>query len=387
MLYLCGTQDAIPEEELDGRHHLVLKVPHTGGIAITETPQIPYLEMLGVRRQVIAYIGDPQWISSPCMNRMIADEESTLQTVFNAGDPFNLTTNAALREQFIQENPDAIIIGGPFGDAEGDRTIIAAATQERTTVATFDWIGYYAAFFNMEGEANKITAKAKSRFDCASSNSALLSADTAADERPKVLWATYFTGYNWSVAECPTWSSTFYCEYAHHCAADIISRPEGLGYEDTTFGSFWYLDDEQLLEIGKDADYFVYPSSTWDTVYAEKKDVLDQIKAVQNKQVFDSQGRGPFAWHEQRLAEYDVVALDFCEMVGTTGVPHELQWLRNIYTDPVGSLPTCSFDYQIDEPHVAQGATCKRLVASGAVSVLRWSGAMTLLVLAASSMV
>ena len=48
LLYQCGAQP--PQEEVaSGRHHLILPVPHKGGLAITETPQIPPLEMLGLR--------------------------------------------------------------------------------------------------------------------------------------------------------------------------------------------------------------------------------------------------------------------------------------------------------------------------------------------------
>ena len=131
------------------------------------------------------------------------------------------------------------------------------------------------------------------------------------------------------------------------------------------------MSDSQLanvpsFQLGKDADYFIYPSTTWDSVYEEKKDILDQIKAVQNQQVYDNQGPGPNAWHEQRLAEYDIVALDFCDVVGTasntgTGELHKRVWLRNIYTEPIGSLPECRVPDEIDEPYVAKGAECSLL--------------------------
>ena len=40
------------------------------------------------------------------------------------------------------------------------------------------------------------------------------------------------------------------CEYAAHCGANIISRPEGFGWHDSDFGgNFWYVDDDQLLEV------------------------------------------------------------------------------------------------------------------------------------------
>jgi hypothetical protein len=58
-----------------------------------------------------------------------------------------------------------------------------------------------------------------------------------------------------------------------------------------------------------------------------------------------------------------MVALDFCEMVGTasnsgTGGEHTRVWLRNLFTEPIGSLPECNVPDGIDEPYVAKGAEC-----------------------------
>ncbi|CAB9510509.1 expressed unknown protein [Seminavis robusta] len=366
LLYMCGTQEQIPAKELEpGKHHLVLSVPHTGGVAITQTTQIPYLELLGLRRQIVAYIGDPSYVTSPCLLHMM-NEENSVDLVYDPNDPWNSTITATLTAQFLEENRDAIILGGPFHDASGDRSAIVSATQERTTVATFDWIGFYAAFFNLEGMSNQIASDTKARFDCSASNAATLSADRA--ELPKVLWATYFQSYNWSVVQCPTWDSAYYCEYASHCGAHIMSRPDEFG---TNIGGYWYLDDDQFVELGKEADVMVY-TSDWDTIYEEKEDVLDQIKAVQNEQVYDTNGKGPSAWFEQRLAEYDVVALDFCDIVGTasnsgTGGAHTRQWLRNVFNgEPIGSLPECDVRDGIDEPFVAVGAECTPLEESAA---------------------
>jgi hypothetical protein len=118
-------------------------------------------------------------------------------------------------------------------------------------------------------------------------------------------------------------------------------------------------------QLGKDADYFVYPGN-WTEIYETKKDVLDQIKAVQNKQVFDTSGKGSTSWYEQRFAEYEVVALDFCDMVGTasnsgTGEAHKRQWIRNVFTEPIGSLPECMVPDDIDKPYLAEGAACMSL--------------------------
>ena len=247
LLYLCGTEP--PESELDGRHHLVLPVPHRGGVALTSTTQIPYLELLGLRSEVIAYIGDDQWVSSPCMRYQI-DVDETIEVIGDNDHTSNETISKPPKEQFLLDNPEAIIFEGTYGDRDLERAVIAAATQERSTVATFDWIGFYAAFFNMEGLSNNITAETKARYDCSRDNAVQLSENRPIDERPTVLWATYFWGYNWSVAECPTWDAAFYCEYAAHCGANILARPEGVGWNNPDFGGrYWYLNDDDFLEV------------------------------------------------------------------------------------------------------------------------------------------
>jgi hypothetical protein len=325
------------------------------------------IELLGLRNEINAYIGDPQYVSSPCLNYQI-DVDGSVDTVFDPNDPWNAAKLQALVDEYIAINLDVLILGGPFSDGNADRTIGVASSQERTNVATFDWIALIAALYNMEGLSNEIAQATEDRYTCSSSNAQTLSADLAEEERPVVLWATYFEGYNWSVAECPTWDHTYYCEYAKHCGANIISRPEGVGTNDPTYGS-WYLSDEELLSIGKDAGVWIFPSSTWDTLYEEKKDLLDQFKSVKNKKVYDTQGGGENAWFEQRLAEYDVVANDFCGLVGLYNPnqipPHKTKWFRNVYTDPIPEAGTCNVPDELDEPYVPVGAFCAPIQGGG----------------------
>ena len=249
LLYQCGTTP--PQDEIDsGRHHLVLPVPHQGGVAVTQTPQIPPLELLGRRQDIIAYVGDSQYVSSPCLLAML--EDGSVEKVFNADDPYNSTVQDAARAEFLERHPDAIIFGGPTDEAPWqDRTMQVAASQERTNVATFDWIALFAALFNLEAISNRISQETQARYDCSSTNARMivdqqrnrrqlhLSGKSVEEERPvrrravqkeastaavepgrqlqegnmtttapgevKILWAVHFTGYNWSVASCPQW--------------------------------------------------------------------------------------------------------------------------------------------------------------------------------------
>ena len=371
LMYQCGTEP--PQDVIDDPNNdfqLVLPVPHKGGLAITQTPQIPYIEMLGLRDEIIAYVGNPQYVTSPCLQHMLSDDaadEHAVETVYDT----NSTIQRELIDDFISRNPDVVIFSGPTNNVVGDRVVVASATQERTNVATFDWISFYASFFNLEGEAARISSEMKDSYDCSSENArAVASRQRKLEEeekRPVILWANYLTyqDLGWSVAECPTWDSAYYCEYAKHCDADILSRPEGVGYN-RTWGSpavYWYLNDEEILDMGKDADVFIYTGSDWDAIYALKNETLDQIKAVQNGQVFDTLGQGASAWNEQRYAEYDVVGLDMCDVVGNvaeSGPKHERRWFRNVFTEPIGSLESCNVPDEISQPFVPPGQECVR---------------------------
>jgi len=400
LLYQCGTIP--PQDEIDsGKHHLVIPVPHTGGIVITQTTQVAPIELLGLRENIIAYIGNPDLISSPCMRyKMYNESEPSIQVLWNPDDPYNSTINDQLQADFVASHPDTLVISGPTDEPPyAARTINDAGTQERTNVATFDWIALYAALFNLEAMSNQISADTQARYDCTSTNAQLIVAQKGTADRRKrklatssafvrklesnatatasndlaskhpndihILWATYFTGYNWSVADCSTWDNAFYCEYATHCGTNIISRPPEMGYFENYGGptNYWYVNDDELLELGKDADIFIFPSDRWEDVYADKKAVLDQIKAVQTQQVYDTQGSGSNAWFEQRYAEYDVVGLDMCNLVGSNNpnVPHTRKWFRNIFTEPIGELPGCKIPQELDEPYIPRGADCELL--------------------------
>jgi len=365
LLYQCGTEPP-PDEVSSGKYHTVLPVPHVGGLAITETPQIPPLEMLARRSEILAYIGDPKLVSSPCLQYLMNDDDDgtgsgTIETIFHPDDPYNQTLIDPGVHEFLMRNPNAIVLAGVFGNVDGKHHISDPQTQERTAVATFDWLGMYAALFNLEGMANDIIAETKSRYECAARNAASLTSDVAEYEKPRILWAEYFDGIGWSIADCPTWDAAYYCEYAHQCGASIVSRPEGMGFNESYGGEevYWYLTDDEFLQLGKDVETWIYPSPTFSDVYDQKSEILDQFVSVEKGQVYDTQGEGPFGWHEQRLAEYDVVALDLCSIVGTVNPTnvHNRRWFRNYFTEPIGSPGTCDVD-SIDMPYVPAKGMC-----------------------------
>ena len=154
LLYQCGTEP--PTDVIEsGDFHLVLPIPHKGGLAITETPQITPLEQLGLRREIVSYIGNPKLISSPCLNYMSQNDE--LHIIYYDKDPYNTTLANEGIGSFVEENEDLVVLVGPYGDADGERNLAVAASQEMTAVATFDWVSCSLSFCKSYGFRTQLT--------------------------------------------------------------------------------------------------------------------------------------------------------------------------------------------------------------------------------------
>ena len=297
LLHQCGTE---PPEDAQDDHHLVLSVPLQDGIVVTQTTQIPHLELLGLRSEIKAFVGNPKFISSPCLDSLIDDED--VDVIYDPDDPWNTDRSVELLGEWLDDHPGAVVLESPWGDKNGRNALVVSESKEGSNEAIFEWHEYYGALFNLEGMAAETVEETRSRYECYTNNAAVLAADLPDDKKPTVLWA-YWSNYHnaWDVADCP---GNYYCEYAERCSADILEHPDGVGsVKDEDYGTV-YMTDEEFLEHGKDADHWIVPSPDWNTLYAEKSNILDGFKSVQNERVFDNQGKGPNAWFEQRLAEY-----------------------------------------------------------------------------------
>jgi len=100
-------------------------------------------------------IGDPQYVTSPCMSYQLgpnSTDEDRIPVIWDS----NSTIDEEMVTQWRADNPNNIV---------GDRVIVASATQERTNVATYDWIAFYAAFYNLEDESNRLTQQMQESYD------------------------------------------------------------------------------------------------------------------------------------------------------------------------------------------------------------------------------
>jgi iron complex transport system substrate-binding protein len=334
LLYQCGSEP--PADQLDGRHTEVVQIPLLeAGVAITQTPMISYLEQLGLMTEIKVFISNPDTISSPCLKKRVDDGEvlvvadaysvdATTGFASNAASNAEISSTVAFISRF-----DSFL---PF-----ETKIVISESDEGPNAAIFEWVAFFAAFFNKEALASEVIDAANTRFDCIAGNAGLISSDS--QDKPVVFWAMY-SGYcsGWSLAVCN--DGNYYCEYAEACQADIISSVDG-SITDGICGSI-YFTTEEMFELGKDADHWIYPADNWDETFANNTELLGQMKSVKNEQVFDYLGTSQSGWFEQRLAQYYDVLDDFCTIVGTTSVfDRKREFFRNVFTEPIGVMGQC----------------------------------------------
>lgn len=282
LLYQCGTEP--PAEQLDGRHAAVLSVP-LEDVGVLYTTMIPFLEILGAREMIGAFLGSSSWVSSPCVSALF--DQGLIEEV---ADPYDATkiTNIPL------DMPSFV---GTSGGTALQTEIKVSVENEEKNLAAFEWIKFYSLFFNLEETANEIYGATKARYNCAEENAALLSCGD--EQKSVVLWASYSTYCGgWDVATCPN----YYCEFAEVCQAELLNTNEmGSLYSEACFRN--YMTTEEFIEFGKDADIWIYTSPDFDNAFATFGDNLTDFVSIQNKEVYDTEGQGANAWFEQRLAE------------------------------------------------------------------------------------
>jgi iron complex transport system substrate-binding protein len=189
LLYQCGTEP--PVDQLDGRHAAVLSVP-LEEVGVLSTTMLPFIEILGAREKIAAFLGSSAWVSSVCIGELF--DQGLLEEV---PDPYNATkiTNVPL---------DLPSFVGNFGGTALQTEIKVSVTEEVKNLAAFEWIKFYSLFFNMEESANDIFDATKGRYSCAEENAGLIACGD--EKRPVVLWGSYSDFcQGWDVASCPNY--------------------------------------------------------------------------------------------------------------------------------------------------------------------------------------
>lgn len=344
LLYQCGTE---PPTDLGIAFNQTIEIP-VKYVGIDQTPTVAFLEYLGLVENIVSYMSDVAFVSSPCLKDAI--ESGTILVVQSEED----VITAPNQEQV---NETLAIVSAFTTDLLYSNSVKFSEYKELTNAGIFEWIKFVSVFFNEEAKANEVFDASQDRWDCVTENAQRFSADTPIEQQPSVLWVGY-SDYckGWSIGECPN----YYCEYAKQCSANFLTTTEEGVYSEECFTNYFTLD--QVLAIGQDADVWVYTQtdSDWDTTYAAFQNELDTMKAVQKKKVYDLQASGMNAWFEQRYAEYFVVLQDFCSIVGTTRSFSGNKWLRNVFSDKIGDLGQCTSNSR-SNTILSEQSTCENL--------------------------
>jgi hypothetical protein len=332
LLYQCGSQP--PANELD-MHDGVIEIP-VSNVGVQETVSIPYLEQIGKLDEIVIFLTDPMFISSPCFKKRV-----DTGLVLVSAD-FDVQTALVEKSKQTEEQDLATLLAGmvafvsPFSSVPFQYSVNVSAYTETTNAAIFEWVKFYSTFFNEEAMANQVVAAATDRFQCVAENAGRIETDSMT-AKPVVLWA-YYSDYcqGWDIAQCPN----YYCEFASSCSVEILNSTKG---SIEACGGFTFMTTEEVIELGKDADYFFYNADNWNATYGLFGEQLKKgLKSVQNNQVYDYLGAGANAWFEERYASYYDVLQDFCSVVGTTrALPPGRGWFRNTATEPVGVAGVC----------------------------------------------
>ena len=184
LLYQCGTEP--PADQMDGRHVAVLEIP-LSEVAISATPMISYMEQLGLRDEISTFLSSAAYVASPCFAADIASGEvSSLDrgneqtapsfTGLNPPDETKLTSFVASYEA---SDPPPL----------SNHAIVVSEDEETTNNAIFEWVKFFAVFFNKEELANQVFEAAESRFECVSENAGQVAADQG--KRSKLLWGKF----------------------------------------------------------------------------------------------------------------------------------------------------------------------------------------------------
>lgn len=347
LLYQCGTD--LPAQDILDQHDVVIPVPLTN-VGLHYTTFIPFVELLGQRTNIKAANGQASWIYSPCLKGMASEELVTM---------ISSITNATMVEESGVDKALPFFVGQGTTTPFSNQFEVSEYT-ETNLLAVFEWLKFFAVFFNAEKEANDIYAETASRVDCAKTNADLVAVD---DVKPVVLWASYSSWCGgWDVARsCPN----YYCELAQTCESTLLTSLEGS--VDAMAKCYRnYMTTEEFVAFGKDADIWIYSGGSYgdevDNILAKYSEEVKDFKSVKNNKVYDVTGQTMDAWFAERIVEPDTLVQDFCSVVGRenplTPVPHQLTFLRHI-DDAIASPAVCT---DRNAPMLKMGSECVRVV-------------------------
>jgi len=368
LLYQCGTSISKQEEN---KFKPKFRIPVPVQAVVVHTASIlPYLEHFNLLDKITGYIGNLEYVVSPCL----------LEAVEN----FDVTTYIDMddyRDRPEDHTEGEVVLDGTYGEPEtlpaGQKLLSFVPYHEKHPHAMWEWHGVIAALFNLDEKAQKQEAVLQNAYKC---SKRLLKAKKSA--KIKVAWAyvSNYDGQYWDVPPQNACKGTpmnkpYYCSLIELCGGELLT-PTVKGS-----GNFNNLNNAEFIDYAKDADYLFFASDNW-AFDTETKRILgsnwkegegefeesrqyvefDDFKFIKNNQVYDVQATGLDDWFESKNGELEQLGADICAVLtehkqykGRKFVGHKRRFLRNVfYTDEVPKPPTkCEGAYRktcVDAP-------------------------------------
>lgn len=318
----------------------VYNIPITKAAAM-ETTVVPYLEMVGAAES-ISLIADGSLVSSPCFQKFL-----------NSGNITQLSaTNQTLQEQQIA----AVQVqfgSNPYDTKPSNTTVSTAQTYEPDVLGRSSWISYYAAFYNLEAETNKISTSMVdnyNRLKTAASNYA---------KKPVVAWATYDapSQYNNNTGSYLLSSASYKVGLTQDAGATMLNASKSAFTSSADFlkavTDVDILIDETFIGANMTAFLANYQIPTADQ---------GKYKFLKNNKVYREDGiltsSGGYDWFEAPVAMADALLEDMINVVNPSAPSssYKRNWLRNIALNETIKYTTegnCSWSEDAPRPNLA----------------------------------
>jgi len=298
-LHQCGT----PAPSVDPSVK-VFSIP-LSSVGVTSTVEIPFFEMLGVRDK-IKYVSGPQFVSSPCVQKLIVD-----------GDIMELSSNDTIRAD-QEENLDGVFVFS--AEPNFPKRISISTSQDPGALHRAEWIDFVSTFFNTEARANEIYSGIKERYECFSQRAQGYSNPSP----PTVAWVDYLS---WSSNKFSISTTEYKLEYI----TDLGATPLKPNPSSFATAEEWR-QAMQNVDIVIDETY----QGTLEDFYSNfGLDENSSFPFIQNKQIwrFDKLQSDLEAldWFETAVANPDTVLQDLYTIVHPEDdIGHTRVWFRNI---------------------------------------------------------
>ncbi|KAJ3125234.1 hypothetical protein HK098_000432 [Nowakowskiella sp. JEL0407] len=313
VLYQCGT----PKPDVkDINATLVLPVP-IKSIFVGDTTSIAFLELLGVR-DTIKVTDSLQYTTSPCLLAANAtgNGPKLVDGYVDAAAALSATTQVDLSIDYLDSNTKKAKNYATF-----------PATADLSAYNRISWLGFLAAFYNLESKANEIMKTMADNYNC------IKSKNQAVSPKPVVAWVEHQPpssyNFNQSVFILNRWP--VYVQYTLDAGATNITTPLATvnaganstlaGLIGTPFRTYFtdraaFMKVLETVDVLIDETYFFTSASIDDVLKEYGWTTADEatFKFLKNKQIWRDDKRitvgGGTDWYETAVVSANLVLND-----------------------------------------------------------------------------